>query len=1239
MSFLPTTRMPVPPVEVAALAVERPPELPKSAPANPMTRLLPIAMVVATVGMMALYVRSGAGIARNPAYLLFPLMMLASALGSLAYGARGTGRAELDESRRDYLRYLDEVDDTAARAADAQHRSSCWNHPEPRTLWTLVGTARMWERGPGDPDFGHVRVGIGEQPLCPPLLAPELPAAEKLDPVTADALHRVLSQRSTVAQMPVTVDLMANAVVVVGGEASHARSVVRAVLCQLAVLHDPANVAVAAVVGRSTAPAWDWLKWLPHHRLSSLIDDAGHARMTHSHLHDVAAAPEKHTLVILDGGVVSTPHAPVEGTTVVTVGEAPSALAALATLRIGSGEASESCLDTMTPIQAVVCSRRMARHTELSPAGGRRPPGTWSALTGVDQPDHVDADRLWRPRSDRDRLRVPIGIDDHDDPVELDLKEAAYGGMGPHGLCVGATGSGKSEFLRTLTLGLVATHSPEALNLVLVDFKGGATFLGFERLHHVAAVITNLADEAHLVTRMRDALSGELNRRQEFLRAAGNVANAADYEAVRRRGAALAPLPTLFIVVDEFSELLSQHPDFVDLFVAIGRVGRSLGMHLLLASQRLEEGRLRGLETHLSYRICLKTFSASESRAVLGTVDAFELPNTPGAGYLKTASGDLVRFRTAYVSGPVTTGGSASPRRPTDAAVPFTAVPVGRASTDDHVVGRAPRTVLNAVLDGLAGRGAAAHQVWLPPLATSPRVGELLAQAPPGPALTVPIGLVDNAFEQRRVSFVADLRGAGGNVAVVGGPRSGKSTTLQTLVLGLAATHDPTSVQIYGLDFGGGALWALRGLPHVGAVAGRSDGELIARIVARVQTIVRGRETALRGGRAAGRRADRYGDVFLVVDGWAAARQDFDVLEEAVTTIAAQGLSVHVHVVIAAARWAELRPALKDRLGTRIELRLGDPAESEFDRKRARLLLERPAGHGITRDGLDLVIASPRLDRREVAKGADAWLSAVAAIRSRYPALIAPPVTTLPATVGYDAVIAQSPSDVVLGVGGDEVEPITIDFAATPHALIIGEAQCGKTAALRTLCRELVRTNGSAGAQLVVVDLRRTLLGVVETDHLRAYVMSIAEAQTRLSTVAAELRARLPHGAVTQRQLRERSWWSGPDVYVVVDDYDLVAAAPVNPLVELVDLLPYARDVGLHLVVARSSGGVARAMFDPVLAALRDHGCLGLMMSANPDEGVLFGSVRPSPLPPGRGTVIRRGQPDGHVQVAWADTP
>lgn len=272
-------------------------------------------------------------------------------------------------------------------------------------------------------------------------------------------------------------------------------------------------------------------------------------------------------------------------------------------------------------------------------------------LLGIGDPAAVDTNTVWRPRSTADRLRVPIGVGEDGSPVMLDLKEAAQEGMGPHGLCVGATGSGKSELLRTLVLGLAVTHSSETLNFVLADFKGGATFAGMSELPHVAAVITNLADDLTLVDRMRDSITGELQRRQELLRAAGNYANLTDYEKARAAGAPLEPLASLVLVIDEFSELLTAKPDFIDMFIQIGRIGRSLGVHLLLASQRLEEGRLRGLDTYLSYRIGLRTFSAAESRTALGVPDAYHLPSVPGSGFLKFGTEGMTRFKAAYVSG------------------------------------------------------------------------------------------------------------------------------------------------------------------------------------------------------------------------------------------------------------------------------------------------------------------------------------------------------------------------------------------------------------------------------------------------------------------------------------------------------------------------------------------------------------------------------------------------------------
>ena len=1264
MEFIREPRLEAPAVVHGEIAVQSPPDIPKAVPGNPLARLLPVAMVVATVGMMALYFTSGGGAMRNPMFMFFPVMMLMSVVGTLAYGARGANRtSELNMDRREYLRYLDTVDDAIAQIAEDQHRSLHWRHPEPESLWTLAGGIRMWERGPEDPDFCQIRVGIGDQPLCTRIVPPGLDPAGEVDPVTSAALHRMIEQRAMVSDVPIAVDLRDCSHLIVDGGAPAARALLRAVLCQLAILHSPDDVKIAAVISDENRGEWEWLKWLPHHQHPHGVDAVGSSRLVYrtfaEALADSGVSP--YVAVIVDGVRIEACGTS-EGTTVLEVGPGRCDATEAGHLLLTPGAEATARADGLTPVQALACARRLAPFRPAPVDGTKRRSSTigWADLTGLDDPGRVDPAVQWM--RDHPSLRVPIGISEHGDPVELDIKEAARNGMGPHGLCVGATGSGKSEFLRTLTLGMIAAHAPDVLNLVLVDFKGGATFLGLERARHVAAIITNLADEAPLVARMRDALAGEMNRRQQMLRVAGNFANVGEYERARSQGAAIPPLPALFIVVDEFSELLSQHPDFAELFVAIGRLGRSLGMHLLLASQRLDEGRLRGLENHLSYRICLKTFSASESRAVLGVPDAYHLPSVPGAAYLKTASGELVRFQTAFVSGPPPDRRDEVPVVPAQSAQPmlFTAMPVGpitepRPQAAEHTPSR---TLFQTVVERLADHGTPAHRVWLPPLAGSPTLDMLIPRDDRHSPLTVPIGIVDCPYEQRREPLVAELAGAEGNIAVVGAPHSGKSTVLRTLVMALATTHSPSDVQFYCLDFGGGALSSLRSLPHVGSVAGRLDVEVCRRTVVVMESLMRTREAQFRrlgiDSMADYRRRraadhtdaaeDRFGDVFLVVDGWATLRQEFDRLEGPITALAAQGLSFGIHVAIAASRWAEIRPALKDQIGTRIELRLGDPADSEMDRKRARQLSGSRPGRGITRDGREMAIALPRLDGVASAEDlAQAVVAGAQRLRSRWDGRSAPPIELLPAVVDHRAVLAKGgdPSGrrVVIGLGERELQPVTADFAEQPHLLVLGEAECGKTAALRLLCREIMRTRDAEAAQLEIVDFRRTLLGVVESAHLGGYTMSATALASRLPALVDCLRARMPSEKVTQRQLRDRSWWSGPEIYLVVDDYDLVAEASGNPLAPIADFLPHAKDLGLHVVVARRSGGAARAMFDPVLARLRDGGCIGLMMSASADEGTLLGSVRPSSLPPGRATMVTRGHPDQLVQVAWSDPP
>jgi DNA segregation ATPase FtsK/SpoIIIE, S-DNA-T family len=1127
------------------VVLRAPVPMPRPVPGGAVVRLLPLAMVCATVAVIVFSLTTGSPVTKQPMFLLWPAMMLVSAVTMLAGGGLSRSRsAEVDVDRKAYLRYLQRMRETVAETAAAQRASMLWRHPDPEALWTLVGTARMWERHSDDPDFCHVRVGIGRQPLATPLVCSE--GDGDREPVTEAAGRRFVRAHSAVGGVPIAVPLGSFSRVIVDGDAPTARALVRSMVCQVAVMHAPSALRLAADVVRQTQHHWEWLKWLPH-LLAGDVQPVGSAFVE---------------IVDRGDGAIAMRLSPHRGDTALRLTVTPERV---------SGDEIACCPDVLGIEQALVCARLLAAYGEA--------------------PASVDLDVGWRDADDEQRLRVPIGTASDGSVVELDLKESAEGGMGPHGLCVGATGSGKSELLRTLTLGLITRHPPEVVNLVLVDFKGGATFLGFERASHVAAVITNLSDEAHLVARMKEALTGEIHRRQELLRAAGAFTNVAEYTRARACGAALAPLPALVVVVDEFTELLAQHPDFAELFVTIGRLGRSLRIHLLLASQRLDEARLRGLESHLSYRICLKTFSASESRAVIGIPDAFHLPNRPGSAYLQTGPDQPVRFDGAFVSAPSAADEPvARPQR-------FSAWPVRRSTR-----GRPP-TVLQTALNRLAGCGTPAHPIWLAPLAESPRLASLLAETRVVERLSVPIGVIDSPYDHRRDPLTLRLSGSTGNLAIVGAPQSGKSAAMSTVITSLALTHDPDQVQFYCLDFGGGTLAPFAALPHVGAVAGRADRDLVRRTVAQLTSTMRDRE-----------KAGWSGDIFLVVDDWSTLRREYESLESPITVLAALGLSYGIHVAVTASRWADLRPALRDQLGSRIELRLGDAGDSELNRRAAQHVPDNRPGSGITREGKDMVIAAP-CDAPGIAD----------VLRRRYPGQRAPSIRLLPELIAREAIDA---STVTIGIDEDELRPVCLDFVDPRHLLILGDTGCGKTAALRLLCRELVRTNTPDEAALFIVDYRRTLLGTVDSDHLAGYAMSESD---WLPGLCARLQARLPGPDVTQRQLRSRCWWTGPQLFVIVDDYDLAGTDSLTPLL---DFLPYATDIGLHLIIARGATGVARAMFEPVLGRMRQLGCDALVMSASPDEGIVFGSMRARALPPGRGTLVRR-RGETMIQVAW----
>ncbi|MCF6476135.1 type VII secretion protein EccCa [Nonomuraea sp. MG754425] len=1322
-------RRPGPKPPRGEVLIESPPEIPEVQSQGFMMVLTYLPMVAGAAAMALMFTSYGNA---NPimyvASGLFALSMVGMTLGQLGRQS-GERKYRLNGARRDYFRYLSQIRKRTRRAARQQREALEWSGPEPDSLWWIAMSPRLWERRPRDEDFATVRLGTGVQKLAVQLIPPDSKPVEDLDALSAGALRRFVRAHSTVEELPVAVALGSFARIRVTGDPDAVRDLLRAVIAQLTVFHSPDDMRIMVCARAQWMPHWEWVKWLPHALHPEETDAAGQVRLMAENLGDLdrlvgnelrerarfrpgsAADMLPYHVLVVDGGRVPQDSQlgsdAIQGVTVIDLSGSTADVEEQNTLRLDvradgfhmvkidhAGKEHRTRFgdpDQLDYMRAEGLARQLAPLRASNAAGGEAEDvltlnTTLTDLLGIGDPAHLDPAVSWRPRAGRNRLRVPLGLGADGRVVELDIKESAQGGMGPHGLVIGATGSGKSELLRTLVLGLAVTHSPEILNFVLVDFKGGATFLGLDSLAHVSAVITNLEDELPLVDRMHDALHGEMVRRQELLRAAGNYASLRDYERAREQGAELAPLPTLFVVLDEFSELLSAKPEFIDLFVMIGRLGRSLGVHLLLASQRLEEGRLRGLDTHLSYRIGLRTFSAMESRVVLGVADAYELPSAPGNAYLKFDTTGMTRFKAAYVSGPyqgegrrtgsedgqavqhqVVEYGPAYVAPPAEPEPPKTDEAEETRAVEIEERGQQQDSLLDVVVQRLAGRGPAAHRIWLPPLDQSPTLAHLLPSlsVTPDLGLSTPgwdgrgklhavVGIIDRPFEQRRDPYWLDLSGAAGHIGVAGGTQSGKTNVLRSLIAGMALTHTPREVQFYCLDFGGGGLAALEGLPHVGGVANRLKAERVRRTVAEVSALLRQREqsfaeagiesmaTYRRRVADGSLKHDGWGDVFLVVDGWLTIRQEFESLEAVITDLAARGLGYGIHVVVATNKWSEFRPSIRDLFGTRIEFKLGDAYESEISRKASLAVPEGTPGRGLTRDGMHFLATLPRIDGRRSAEDvSDGLRSLVDNVRKAWTGPSAPPVRLLPAMLPAASLPGKEktgPQRIAIGIDEESLSPIMLDFEADPHFIVFGDNECGKSNVLKLIMEGIVERKTPREAMMIVIDYRRALLDTAVTEHRIGYAASSTAAVELVQDARSALLKRLPPADLTPEQLRSRSWWQGSDLYFIVDDYDLVATGN-NPLAPLADLLPQARDIGLHVVLARQSGGAGRAMYDQAVQRLKEMASPALIMSGNREEGALFGNVRPQALPVGRGFYVDRKSGSRLIQTAIVEQP
>jgi S-DNA-T family DNA segregation ATPase FtsK/SpoIIIE len=1199
---------------------------------------------------------------------------------------------------------------------------------------------QMWERRLEDFDFLDMRLGVAAAPLCRPVsinLPQGLFLEKTLEHDQLAEARRIEEKYKMLDETPVRIPLRNYGTVSVIGKRPATRALVRAMLCQMAALQAPDDVRIIASFAPAATHEWGWLKWLPHARrlrrtkepsaqgeIFAMLADAPNdfrdvlenqlrpelerrQKLRADNRNDGVNLNKPHFVIIIDDFKPKTPIAQIpivddllrnpggQGVTVILLvddtRQEPSTVNARIEISVGGFLSFEETqlnglrLMGVFPDRAEVeVSEKIARAlapislseqgAEVDLAGDVR----LLDLLKIRYSDYVHTKNTWTPRTLADTLRVPIGMRADGEPLILDVKENAAGGMGPHGLVIGATGSGKSELMRSIVTSLAITHSPDVLNFVLADFKGGASFADLQDLPHVSGMVTNLKDDASMLDRFYAALSGEQERRQQMLRDAGNLDKVAAYQEKRAKNPDMPPMPYLLIIIDEFAEMLTNRPDFLELFIGIGRVGRSIGMHLLFATQRLEEGKLKGLDTYLSYRICLRTFSAAESNIMLATPDAFYLPSFPGVGYLKVGTSLYEKFKSAIISNPYMPPATSTQAvltirefTPTGKLVDcnlsslpqHTAVAVANGSEEktdmkvviDHLVTETPPPMKNNL-----------HEVWLPPLPRSVTLAEVLERTasgagalngsgwqamPPYGPLRVPVGIEDRPAQQIQVPYYLDFSGAGGHVALVGGPQSGKSTFLRTLISSFMVTHSPRDVQFYCIDYGGGSLRSLEDAPHVGVVCGKGDRDKISRTILQMRGVMEERESLFRRrgieNMAAFRERRRqgdlddvaFGDVFLVIDDLGQLLRDFDQVEPDLIELIAGGLNYGVHVFIAAGRWAEVRPKLRDNITVRVELRLTEPTESEVGRKEAAALPNGVPGRGINQAKLHYQIALPVVQgdgAQQTTSVADSVAALVKRTRASWRGDGAPKIRLLPLLVKLDElppVGADLAPGIPIGIDEFKLAPVYLDLLNTggPHFLVYGDGESGKTNLLHIMLHGLNQRYTPDEVRYVLVDYRRTSLDFAGDPHLFGYAYTAPMLKDQLDKLKKEIDSRIAAiSLIPLDEMKKGPTYVGPHYVLFVDDFDNLGQNALQAAGEWI--LP-ARDIGFHLVLFRRVAGAGRG-FDQVIVKAKEMGTGAMVMSGEPSEGPIAGTQKANLLPPGRGFLVRRGMRTMLVQMA-----
>jgi S-DNA-T family DNA segregation ATPase FtsK/SpoIIIE len=1169
------------------------------------------------------------GVTGDPRYAMFTLLTPVIGMGTYVESRR---KAKVGGalSRRDYEVAVEAFEQKIRQSGDAERERLRAISPDPAEVLrrAALPSVRLWERRPHHEDFLRLFAGLTDLPWQPPL-------KDGADKLAHEAAEVVESSRLSVA--PVAVDLLDGGAIGIVGDREAALAAARSLLCQAAVHQGPADLTIGVFVDPGREPDWDWCKWLPHTRDVGGRGErwlSGRREQSDALLRRLAAGGANGTaLAVIDSDVLteganapardllnagaegrnqefrSGPRLAVAGIVLASsTDRLPATCNTVIEVASSKGDATVRRPEEGTSVPEVLlagisvttahdCARDLARFEdpELQQVGGGLPDGV--RLLPLLDLERVDADSVrksWR-RAGRDPgALAPLGVTEGG-VFSLDLIRD-----GPHGLVGGTTGSGKSELLRSLVAALAVHADPAHLTFVLMDFKGGAAFDACSRLPHTVGMVSDL--EAGLAERALEALNAEIEYRERLLRSVG-ADNLPEYLALDPA----EPLPRLLVVIDEFATLAKEHPDVLSSLVSVAQRGRTLGVHMILATQRPSGAVNDNIRTNTNLRIALRVQDSHDSTDVIGTPDAAQLSRLrPGRAYIRLGPGEIVPIQTALVT--------CVTNEDRDAAVdvaPFAFGPMPldgqRAGNGDSTAGgaAAPKSDLARLVDAIVEANAAeglapARRPWPEPLPSRVDLAELVGSAAGTAAGRAVAALADDPRGQTQYPVGWDPDA--GNLLLFGIPGSGTTTTLASVALSFATVMSADELEIYVLDYAAGELRPLEGLAQVNSVIVAGDRERQMRLIRHL----RGELERRRSQSGSGRRT------IVLIDNVAAMRAEFDdadglELMDDLTRVYADGREVGISFAVAADRVAAV-PGPWTAITTQKWLfRLPDPYDYST--------------MGVTRKDAPPAIAGRAVIAQnalqiQVGQPTPTLTAAVAAIAARHPRTARPaaPIAVLPeqvslASLGAVSALSVEPWRIPFGVRESDLGVAELVLYEGEHALVAGPARSGQSTALATIAQSLRAGAGSDALHLVATGGRRSPLRE-------------CPALDRFANAGGEATAMFAH-------LRTRT---GPVVVLIDDaeDFDDADSA-------IADLLSTAGP-DLHVVAAGRADSLRTKYGHWTKTVARSR--TGVLLRPNIDyDGDLLGVALPRRAPvrmvDGRGYAAQNGEV-GIVQVGVA---